>query len=99
GVLSPLGLELIQSTAPDSAFARFVEKRGEGLFSLCFKVPDIDVAIEELTGMGLEVAARMVLGKTRDVQFHPRDTFGVSVVLTEYPAVHGAEVAGREKPR
>ncbi len=99
GVLSPLGLELVQSTDPDSAFAKFVEKRGEGLFSLCFKVPDIEEAIEDLTARGLKVAARMELAKTKDVQFHPKDSFGVIIVLTEYPEIHGAEVAGRESQR
>ncbi|MDO8673820.1 MAG: VOC family protein [Dehalococcoidia bacterium] len=97
-VFSAIGLELVESTSPDSAFARFIEKRGEGLFSLTFKVPDIEGAIAEYTGRGIRLAARTGSPRAREAQFHPKDSFGVSIVLTEYNAVHGAEVAGREAP-
>ena len=97
-VFSPIGVELVESISPDSAFAKFIEKRGEGLYSLTFKVPDIEAAIEEYTARGIRLAARTGSPKAREAQFHPKDSFGVSIVLTEYQAVHGAEIAGREKP-
>ncbi|MDO8674029.1 MAG: VOC family protein [Dehalococcoidia bacterium] len=93
---SPIGLEIVESTSPDSAFAKFLEKRGEGMFSLCFKVPDLDAAVAHCESMGMRVMSRPGGGTLREAQFHPKDCFGVSIVLCEYPERHGAEIAGRE---
>ncbi|MDO8673816.1 MAG: VOC family protein [Dehalococcoidia bacterium] len=94
--MSPIGLELVASTDPSSAFAKFIEKRGEGMFSLCFKVPNIEEAIAELAALGIKPVARINPGNLKEAQFHPKDCFGVSLVLCEYQERHGAEVAGRE---
>ena len=55
-VRSALGLELIQSTSPDGPVARFIEKRGEGLYAFTLKVDDIEVAMEEMQKKGLIAA-------------------------------------------
>ena len=94
---SPIGLEIVESTSPDSAFAKFLETRGEGMFSLCFKVPNLDEAVEHCQSMGMRVMSRPGGGTLREAQFHPKDCFGVSIVLCEYPEKHGAEIAGREE--
>ena len=82
--LSPLGVELMQSTSPDGFVAKAIENRGEGLAALSFKVPDIEQAIKELQSMGLCLVARLELGGVKEAQFHPKDCHGVMIELCEY---------------
>jgi len=84
GVFSPLGLELIESTSPDGPLARFIERRGEGLQAICFKVPDIEEAIAELESRGLRRVGKLQTGPAKEAWFHPKDTFGVMIELIEY---------------
>jgi len=44
----PSSLELLQSTAPDSPIARFLEKRGPGLHHITLRVDDIAAALAQL---------------------------------------------------
>jgi methylmalonyl-CoA/ethylmalonyl-CoA epimerase len=77
-------VELLSSTAPDGPVGKFIEKRGEGIHHVCFKVADIDGAISRTKRMGVkmidETPKRGVHG-TRVAFLHPKDTFGV---LIEY---------------
>ncbi len=41
-------IELLESTKPGSAIAKFIEKRGAGIHHVCFEVEDIYLAIKEL---------------------------------------------------
>ena len=50
---TPQGFELIQSTSPDGPVAKFIEKRGEGLYGVIFKPSDMKAAIKEMEGKGL----------------------------------------------
>lgn len=92
-VRSALGLELIQSTSPDGPVARFIEKRGEGLYAVTFKVDDIEFAIEELQKKGLKLVADSKTGGLREAYFHPKDSHGIMIVLCEYEIKHGATIA------
>ncbi len=93
---SPIGVQLIEPTSPKAAVAKFIDNRGEGMFGLCFKVSNLDEAVAALESRGIRPVTRVGEGKLMNVQFHPKDCFGVSLVLTAYPEKHGAEVAGRE---
>jgi LAO/AO transport system kinase len=85
----PLGdtrVELLEATTDDSAIARFVAKRGEGLHHIAMKVPDLNAAIERLKAAG----ARLVndqpgigAGGHRYVFVHPQSTGGVLLELVE----------------
>ncbi len=87
----PLGetrVELLEATAEDSAIARFVAKRGEGLHHIAVKVPDLDAAIGRLKAAG----ARLVnekpgigAGGHRYVFVHPQSSSGVLLELVEEP--------------
>jgi methylmalonyl-CoA epimerase len=47
-VMVPVGesrLELLEATSDDSAIARFIAKRGEGLHHICMRVPDLAAAV------------------------------------------------------
>ena len=77
-------IELLESTAPDSPVARFLEKRGPGLHHMAFASEDIDADWKRLTESGYTLIGNGPKsgadGKT--IFFvHPKDTEGV---LTEF---------------
>ena len=41
-------LELLEATSDDSAIAKFIAKRGEGLHHICMRVPDLAAAVAKL---------------------------------------------------
>jgi len=90
---SPLGLEVIQSTSPDGPVARFVDRKGEGLYAVILKVPDINSAVREMEEKGLRLAASPQTGGLKEAYFHPKDSYGVMIVLCEYESKHGATIA------
>jgi len=48
-------IELLEATGPDSAIARHIEKRGEGMHHVAFEVKDIYVEMERLRAAGFRV--------------------------------------------
>jgi len=95
-VLEPLGVELIESTAPDGVVARTIERRGEGLAAISLKVPDIEAAKAELQSLGLRLVGELESGGLKEAQFHPADAYGVMIELCQYDQVHGAVTALRQ---
>jgi methylmalonyl-CoA/ethylmalonyl-CoA epimerase len=51
-----VAVSLIQPTSSDSPTARFLERRGEGLHSLCLRIDDLNAAMNELSAAGVEFA-------------------------------------------
>jgi methylmalonyl-CoA/ethylmalonyl-CoA epimerase len=96
-VIDPLGLELIEGTRPESPISRHVEKRGEGLVAISFKVPNLDDAVEQLQARGLQLVGRINLGHIKEAQFHPKGSYGVMIELAEYDEEHGAARAALGK--
>ncbi|WP_353717437.1 methylmalonyl-CoA epimerase [Dyadobacter sp. 676] len=45
-------IELLEATGPDSAIARFIEKKGEGIHHIAFEVEDIVAEMERLRNAG-----------------------------------------------
>lgn len=45
-------IELLEATGPDSAIARFIEKKGEGIHHIAFEVEDILAEMERLRNAG-----------------------------------------------
>ncbi len=91
--LSPLGLELLEGSSPEGAIGRVIERRGEGVYALSFKVPDIEEAISELQSKGLRMVSRIELGKIKEAQFHPKDCHGIMIELCEYQEYSSAAIA------
>ncbi len=48
-------VELLEATAPESAIAKYVEKRGEGLHHIAFEVEDIYAEMERLRKEGFRL--------------------------------------------
>lgn len=82
-------LELLAPTRPDSAVARFLERRGPGLHHLCYRVPDLAAALREHEAAGYELIdreARPGAHGHRVAFLHPRSTGGTLIELLEDPA-------------
>jgi methylmalonyl-CoA epimerase len=79
-------LEMLEATAPDSAIAKFVEKRGPGMHHVALRVDDIEAALAHLRARGI----RLIDEKARPgaegalVAFiHPSASHGVLVELKQ----------------
>ncbi len=56
--MGPLGIELIQPVeSPDSVWARYMEKHGEGMHHIAFKVNDLEKTVSGLKERGGKVLA------------------------------------------
>lgn len=79
-------LELLEPTRPNSAVAKFIAKRGEGIQHLALRVADLEKALAVMQEKGiclLDQEPRDGAGGTRIAFLHPRSTQGVLLELTE----------------
>jgi LAO/AO transport system kinase len=79
-------LELIEPGAPDSAIAKFLEKRGAGLHHLCLLVDDLDAALAALKAKGVRLiddVPRAGAHGSRIAFLHPRSAEGLLIELKE----------------
>lgn len=79
-------IELLEATGPDSAIARFIEKKGEGIHHIAFEVEDIVAEMERLRNAGFtllnDVPKRGADNKL--VSFvHPKSAKGVLIELCQ----------------
>ncbi|CAK9249931.1 unnamed protein product [Sphagnum jensenii] len=47
-------IELLQATAPDSAIAKYIEKRGEGIHHIAFATDDIELEVARMVAEGFQ---------------------------------------------
>lgn len=84
-------LELLEATSPESAIAKYVEKRGEGLHHLAFEVDDIYAERQRLIDEGFEcLTPEPKRGADNKLVcfFHPKSVNGVLIELCQsIPAV------------
>ncbi|MDX1393758.1 MAG: methylmalonyl-CoA epimerase [Gemmatimonadota bacterium] len=81
-------VELLEPTGPESAIARHLERRGEGVHHVCVRVPDLDDSIGRLRASDIEPippAIREGAEGARVAFIHPRATGGVLLELREAP--------------
>lgn len=79
-------VELLESTAADGPIAKYIEKRGQGIQHVAFRVDDIEAALFELKAKGVRLidkAPRKGAGGAKIAFLHPKDTQGVLVELCE----------------
>jgi methylmalonyl-CoA/ethylmalonyl-CoA epimerase len=79
-------VELLRPLGPDTPVGKFVAKRGEGLHHVAYAVADIDAALEELKGRGIELIdsePRIGIRSSRVAFVHPRSTGSVLTELVE----------------
>jgi methylmalonyl-CoA/ethylmalonyl-CoA epimerase len=79
-------LELLEATAPDSAIAKFVDKRGPGLHHVALRVDDIRAALADLKARGIRLIdeqPRPGAHHSLVAFLHPASTQGVLVELKQ----------------
>lgn len=79
-------VELLEPTEPDSPIARFLERRGPGIHHVCYRVPDLDAALEAARAAGyqlVDATPRRGAGGCRIAFLHPKSTAGTLIELTE----------------
>lgn len=81
--IGDVALELMESTSPDGDVAKFIEKKGEGVFLVSYRVADVEKTLAELREKGhklIDEKPRSIMGQRYAFINHPRETCGV---LTE----------------
>jgi methylmalonyl-CoA/ethylmalonyl-CoA epimerase len=79
-------VELLQSTTPDGPIARFIEKNGEGIQHIAFRVDNLEKRLNELKEKGVRLIdekPRRGGGGALIAFLHPKSTLGTLVELSE----------------
>lgn len=79
-------IELLEATKEDSAIAKYIEKRGEGIHHIAFEVEDIYAEMERLSAQGFRVLNEKPKrgADNKLVCFlHPKSANGVLVELCQ----------------
>ncbi len=79
-------IELLEATRPDSAIAKFIEKRGEGLHHLAFDAEPVENKMEELAANGFELLSSKPMpgADNKMIAFiHPKTTNHVLIELCQ----------------
>lgn len=79
-------VELLESTAPDGPVAKYIQKRGQGIQHVAFRVENIDDALTELKEKGVQLIdqqPRVGAGGAKIAFLHPKATNGVLVELCQ----------------
>lgn len=85
----PLGdsnVELLAPLSPDSPIGKFLAKRGPGIHHICYRVPDLDAALESCRAAGyrlIDEVPRVGAAGRRIAFIHPKATGGILLELTE----------------
>lgn len=82
------GIELLEPIGNDTAVAKFLDSRGEGIQHLAVKVKNIEEVLEELKRKGVAlIDERPKTGAkgSRIAFVHPKSTCGVLLELVEKP--------------
>ncbi|MEO6903199.1 MAG: methylmalonyl-CoA epimerase [Bacteroidia bacterium] len=79
-------IELLTATAPESAIAKFIEKKGEGIHHIAFEVDDIYKEMERLKNEGFRLLAdepKSGADNKLICFLHPKDSNGVLIELCQ----------------
>jgi methylmalonyl-CoA/ethylmalonyl-CoA epimerase len=79
-------IELLQATHPDSAIAKFIDKKGEGIHHIAFEVSDIDSEMKRLQKEGFQLihqAPKDGADNKRICFLHPKTTSGILIELCQ----------------
>lgn len=79
-------IELLQATNPESPIAKFIEKKGEGIHHVAFKVEDIESEIKRLENEGFELihkAPKKGADNMLIAFLHPKSTNGVLIEICQ----------------
>jgi methylmalonyl-CoA/ethylmalonyl-CoA epimerase len=79
-------VELLSPTHPDTPIGKFLARRGPGIHHICYRVPDLDAALDACRSAGYrlidEVPRKGAEGR-RIAFVHPKATAGILLELTD----------------
>jgi methylmalonyl-CoA epimerase len=81
-------IELLEPLSNDSAIAKFLETRGEGIHHFAMKVDDVEVALEDFKKKGVTLIDEKPKAgaEGKKIAFvHPKSTRGVLLELVQEP--------------
>jgi methylmalonyl-CoA/ethylmalonyl-CoA epimerase len=79
-------IELTEATRDDSAIAKFIAKRGEGIHHIAIEVDDVAAELARLRAEGIQLIDETPKDGAHDMQIaflHPKSTGGVLVELCQ----------------
>lgn len=79
-------VELLEPRDPGSPIAKFLARRGPGIHHVCYRVPDLDRALDRARAAGyrlVDETPRRGAGGRRIAFLHPASTAGILLELTE----------------
>lgn len=77
--IGEVAVEFMESTAADGEVAKFIDKRGEGVFLISYKVDDLTKAMGELKDRNVDL-----------IDKKPRELFGTRYAFVHHPnKLHG----------
>lgn len=79
-------VELLEPVDPVGPIARFLARRGPGIHHVCYRVPNLDRALERCHAAGYQLVddvPRTGAGGRRIAFVHPKATAGILLELTE----------------
>ncbi len=79
-------IELLEASSPDSAIAKYIEKKGEGIHHIAFEVDDIHAEMNRLVNEGFQLLSPEPKRGADDKLvcfFHPKSANGVLVELCQ----------------
>jgi methylmalonyl-CoA/ethylmalonyl-CoA epimerase len=79
-------VELLTPRDPGSPIGKFLERRGPGIHHICYRVPDLDRALDACRRYGyrlVDEVPRTGAGGRRIAFVHPKATAGILLELTE----------------
>ncbi len=84
--IGEVAVEFMESTSPEGEVAKFIEKRGEGVFLISYKVDDLTKAMSELEAKKVDLIdkkPRELFGNRYAFVHHPNKLHGVLTELLE----------------
>ncbi len=84
--LGDVRVELLEPRDAEGPVARFLARRGPGIHHVCYRVPDLDRALERCRAAGyrlIDETPRRGAGGRRIAFVHPGATAGILLELTE----------------
>jgi methylmalonyl-CoA/ethylmalonyl-CoA epimerase len=82
-------IELMSPVSAQSGAAIFLEKKGEGVFGVAWKVKDIDEAAAQMTKKGFQIMERFDFPDApgfklfKEIVLHPKETNGIFPILVQ----------------
>jgi len=80
-------IELLEPTDKESTVAKFLEKKGEGIHHIAFKVTNIEDMLQQLKGRGINLIDETPRKGAEDGKIaflHPKSTKNVLIELDEH---------------